>query len=78
MACNILGENMTNLEQSRNWKVQILDADNNVRMHAELFGTESKAKKLCQKFEKRRKKEAAKEQTLRSERDRDKQKKYWF
>ena len=69
---------MTNLEQSRNWKVQILDADNNVRMHAELFGTESKAKKLCQKFEKRRKKEAAKEQTLRSERDRDKQKKYWF
>ena len=65
-------------KESRNWKVQILDADNNVRMHAELFGTEVKAKKLCQKFEKRRKKEVAKEQTLRSERDRDKQKKYWF
>lgn len=69
---------MTNLEQSLNWKVQILDADNNVRMHAELFGTEVKAKKLCQKFEKRRKKEAAKEQNIRSERDRGKQKKYWF
>lgn len=65
-------------KESRNWKVQILDADNNVRMHAELFGTEVKAKKLCQKFEKRRKKEAAKEQRIRSERDRGKQKKNLF
>lgn len=69
---------MTSSEQLRNWKVQILDADNNVRMHAEVFGTEYKAKKLCRKFENRRKKEAAKEQSLRSDRDRDKQKKYWF
>lgn len=45
------------MKQSREWTVQVLDAEGNVKYQSSIFGTEKRARTLCQKLEAKRRKD---------------------
>ena len=46
------------MEESKEWTVQVLDAEGNVRYQAVIHGTEKRARALCLQLEERRRKDA--------------------